>query len=106
MRAQESETFWKMNSRLFKVWARGTEKYDQWGVIWERTDRSRQIAQSYNEVDLEGESWNLNTVEGQSQVIKVNLNMLMNDKGWIGAGTINGQGNIVGNWLVNALCFP
>ena len=26
----------------------------------------------------------------------------MNDKGWIGAGTINGQGNFVGNWLVNS----
>ena len=50
-------------------------------MIWERTDRGRQIAHTYKEVDLEGESWNLNTVEGQSQVIKVNLNMLMHDEG-------------------------
>ena len=42
------------------------------------TDSGRQIAQSYKEVDLESESGKINTVEGQSQVIKVN--MLMNYK--------------------------
>ena len=74
-RARLSEK-WTVVFCLFKVGTRGTEKCDQWGMIWKRTDSGRQIAQSYKEVDLESESGKINTVEGQSQVIKVNLWMI------------------------------
>ena len=75
-RARLSEKWTVVFCFLFKVGTRGTEKYDQWGMIWERTDSGRQIAQSYKEVDLESESGKINTVEGQSQVIKVILWMI------------------------------